>query len=225
MKSPNARVSIATVSRTINGIPTVTPQLSRRVWKVIEELGYYPNTQARALVSGRSRIFGLIVSENTNPFFPEIVQGFEDIAVQHSYEVLLTSTVHDAKRRTTSTQASSCSVCTTETSPVLAFASTTSFVSWRWFTCCMTSEFASPANSIRAMQLFSGSPVMSIHFVSPPVAATTPMRTASGACRAQGREPASPAGRCRIADREFRSPHRMARRYRRRARNSSLYWC
>jgi LacI family transcriptional regulator len=93
-----ARVSIATVSRTINGVPTVTPQLSRRVWKVIEELGYYPNTQARALVSGRSRIFGLIVSEITNPFFPEIVQGFEDMAVQHNYEVLLTSTVHDPKR-------------------------------------------------------------------------------------------------------------------------------
>jgi len=93
-----ARVSIATVSRTINGIPTVTPQLSRRVWKVIEELGYYPNTQARALVSGRSRTFGLIVSEITNPFFPEIVQGFEDIAVQNNFEVLLTSTVHDPKR-------------------------------------------------------------------------------------------------------------------------------
>jgi LacI family transcriptional regulator len=91
-------VSIATVSRTINGVPTVTPQLSRRVWKVIEELGYYPNTQARALVSGRSRIFGLIVSEITNPFFPEIVQGFEDLAVQHNYEILTTSTVHDPKR-------------------------------------------------------------------------------------------------------------------------------
>jgi LacI family transcriptional regulator len=93
-----AKVSIATVSRTINGVPTVTPQLSRRVWKVIEELGYYPNTQARALVSGRSRIFGLIVSEITNPFFPEIVQGFEDIAVQNNYEILTTSTVHDPAR-------------------------------------------------------------------------------------------------------------------------------
>lgn len=93
-----AKVSIATVSRTINGVPTVAPQLSRRVWKVIEELGYYPNTQARSLVSGRSRIFGLIVSEITNPFFPEVVQGFEDIAVQHNYEVLITSTVHDSKR-------------------------------------------------------------------------------------------------------------------------------
>jgi len=65
---------------------------------VIDELGYYPNTQARALVSGRSRIFGLVVSEITNPFFPEIVQTFENLAVENNYEILLTSTVHDPKR-------------------------------------------------------------------------------------------------------------------------------
>lgn len=93
-----AKVSTATVSRTINHVPTVDPQLAKRVWKVVDELGYYPNTQARALVSGKSRIFGLIVSEITNPFFPEIVQSFEDIAVQHNYEILLTSTIHDPKR-------------------------------------------------------------------------------------------------------------------------------
>jgi LacI family transcriptional regulator len=93
-----AKVSTATVSRTINRVPSVDPQLAKRVWKVVEELGYYPNTQARALVSGKSKIFGLIVSEITNPFFPEIVQSFEDIAVQHNYEILLTSTVHDPKR-------------------------------------------------------------------------------------------------------------------------------
>ena len=93
-----AKVSTATVSRAINRIPTVDPQLSKRVWKVVEELGYYPNTQARALVSGRSRIFGLIVSEITNPFFPEIVQTFENLAVANNYEILLTSTVHDPKR-------------------------------------------------------------------------------------------------------------------------------
>ena len=92
-----AKVSTATVSRTINRVPTVNPQLARRVWNVVEELGYYPNTQARALVSGRSRIFGLVVSEITNPFFPEIVEVFESIAVQHHYEILLTSTGHDPK--------------------------------------------------------------------------------------------------------------------------------
>ncbi len=93
-----AKVSTATASRAINRVSTVDPQLSRRVWKVVEELGYFPNTQARALASGRSRIFGLIVSEITNPFFPEIVQTFENLAVENNFEILLTSTVHDPKR-------------------------------------------------------------------------------------------------------------------------------
>lgn len=93
-----ARVSTATVSRTINRIPSVQPQLARRVWRAVEELGYFPNTQARALVSGRSRTFGLIVSEITNPFFPEIIHVFEETALQHNYEILLTSTVHDPER-------------------------------------------------------------------------------------------------------------------------------
>jgi len=93
-----AKVSTATVSRAINHVATVDPQLAKRVWKVVDELGYYPNTQARALVSGRSRIFGLVVSEITNPFFPEIVQVFEEMAVENGYEILLVSTVHDPKR-------------------------------------------------------------------------------------------------------------------------------
>ena len=93
-----AKVSTATVSRAINHVPTVSPRLAKRVWKVVDELGYFPNTQARALVSGRSRIFGLIVSDITNPFFPEIVQTFEHLAVENNYEILLTSTIHDPKR-------------------------------------------------------------------------------------------------------------------------------
>jgi DNA-binding LacI/PurR family transcriptional regulator len=93
-----AHVSIATVSRTINNIPTVNPEIAKRVWQVIDELDYFPNTQARALVSGRSKLFGLIVSEITNPFFPELIQGFEDIAVANGYEILVSSTNHEPKR-------------------------------------------------------------------------------------------------------------------------------
>ncbi len=84
-----ANVSIATVSRTIHRVPTVDPILARRVRKIIEQEGYYPNTHARALASGRSRIFGLMVSEITNPFFPEIVQTFIELGVEHSYEILV----------------------------------------------------------------------------------------------------------------------------------------
>ena len=93
-----ARVSIATVSRTINHVPTVNAQMAKRVWDAIRELNYFPNTQARALVSGRSRLLGLIVSEITNPFFPELIQGFEDIAVENGYEILVSSTNYDPDR-------------------------------------------------------------------------------------------------------------------------------
>ncbi len=93
-----ANVSIATVSRTINRASTVNPKLAKRVWEAIEKLDYFPNTQARALVSGRSRLLGLIVSEITNPFFPELIQGFEDIAVEHGYEILISSTNYDPGR-------------------------------------------------------------------------------------------------------------------------------
>src|SRR5882757_8809861 len=93
-----ANVSIATVSRTINHVPTVNPEIAKRVWEVIDELDYFPNTQARALVSGRSKLLGLIIPEITNPFFPELIQGFEDIAVQNGYEILVSSTNKDPAR-------------------------------------------------------------------------------------------------------------------------------
>ena len=92
-----ARVSIATVSRTINHVPTVDPVLAARVWKAVTDLNYFPNTQARALVSGKSRLLGLVVSEITNPFFPELIQEFEQIAVARGYEILIGSTNYETK--------------------------------------------------------------------------------------------------------------------------------
>jgi DNA-binding LacI/PurR family transcriptional regulator len=93
-----ARVSTATVSRTINGSDKVTPETKERVRRAIEQLGFYPNTWARALGSGRSNLYGLIISDITNPFFPELVKSFEDIAVQHGQEVLVANTNYDPAR-------------------------------------------------------------------------------------------------------------------------------
>lgn len=93
-----AKVSIATVSRTMNRVPSVNPKMAKRVWDAIQDLGYFPNTQARALGSGRSGILGLVVSDITNPFFPELIQGFEDVAVKAGYEILVSSTNYDPAR-------------------------------------------------------------------------------------------------------------------------------
>jgi len=90
-----AKVSIATVSRTINSSPLVSERLNQRVWQAIRQLNYLPNTHARTLVSGRSRIFGIIVENITNPFFPDLIQSFESIAVANGYEILVSSTNSD----------------------------------------------------------------------------------------------------------------------------------
>ena len=86
-----ARVSHSTVSRVINQVTTVDPKLVRRVQAVIQEAGYRPNYQARALARGRSHTVGLIVSELSggNPFFSEIILYFERAAVEQGYEVLI----------------------------------------------------------------------------------------------------------------------------------------
>jgi DNA-binding LacI/PurR family transcriptional regulator len=93
-----AKVSTATVSRTINGSNAVTPATADRVWKAIHELNYHPNTHARTLSSGKSHIYGLIISDITNPFFPDLVKGFETVAVERQYEVIVTNTEYNPER-------------------------------------------------------------------------------------------------------------------------------
>ncbi len=96
-----ARVSTATVSRVINGTAFVAPETAERVRDAIQALNFYPDVNARTLGSGRSGMYGLIISDITNPYFPELVKAFEDIAVEHNQEVLIANTNYDPKRMET----------------------------------------------------------------------------------------------------------------------------
>jgi LacI family transcriptional regulator len=96
-----ANVSTATVSRTLNQSGPVKAATARKVWRAVSALNYYPNSHARALVSGRSRLIGLIVSDITNPFFPELIRSFEKLAADHQYDLLVTSTDYETARMTT----------------------------------------------------------------------------------------------------------------------------
>ncbi len=93
-----AGVSLATVSRVVNDHGKVQPALVERVRAAIHETGYLPDGSARTLSSGRSRLFGVIISNLTNPFFPELLQSFEEKAVSLGYEVLVASTAYDLQR-------------------------------------------------------------------------------------------------------------------------------
>ncbi|MBE3577977.1 MAG: LacI family DNA-binding transcriptional regulator [Limnochordales bacterium] len=85
-------VSPATVSRILNGHPTVSPELRERVLQLARELNYQPNAVARSLVSSRSRLLGVVIPDISNPFFPDVVRAVEDVAAQHGYSVLLSNT-------------------------------------------------------------------------------------------------------------------------------------
>jgi len=95
-----ANVSTATVSRTLNQSGPVKAATARKVWRAVTELNYYPNSHARALVSGRSRLIGLIVSDISNPFFPELIEAFQSLAAEKQYDILLTSTDYLTERMT-----------------------------------------------------------------------------------------------------------------------------
>ena len=78
--------------------------LAKRVRKAVEELEYTPDTRARSLVSGRSRMLGLIVTLITNPFYPELIQSFENLAADRGYDILIGSTNYEPNRKLTCIQ-------------------------------------------------------------------------------------------------------------------------
>ena len=93
-----ANVSTATVSRVINGFPGVREKTVARVRRAIAETNYVPNPNARSLRMGRTRLFGLIVSDVNNPFFPELIDAFEGLASSEGIEVIFTHTNYDPQR-------------------------------------------------------------------------------------------------------------------------------
>lgn len=84
-----AAVSTATVSYVINESRYVSPELKSRVLEAIGQLGYYPDDNARSLRSKKTSTIGLIVPDNSNPFFAEIAKGVEDAGFEAGYTVIL----------------------------------------------------------------------------------------------------------------------------------------
>src|SRR5258708_8459961 len=93
-----AGVSTKTVSRVVNNQGEISELTRQHVLGVINDLGYRPNGLARSLVSGKSHTGGLIIPDITDPFFPEVMLGVENIARQHGYNVFLCNTNDDPQQ-------------------------------------------------------------------------------------------------------------------------------
>jgi len=93
-----ARVSVATVSRALNGQPGVGERTRRRIRTLASQMNYRPHANARALVTGHSPFLGLVVPDITNPFFPSLARGAEEEAFCRGYSLLLLNTNWDQGR-------------------------------------------------------------------------------------------------------------------------------
>lgn len=93
-----AGVSTATVSNVLNKTGKVGRRTHMHVLSTVKRLGYFPNVHARHLASRDSRTLGIIVSDIENPFFPEVIKGFETRARQLCYDAILSDTNYDPRR-------------------------------------------------------------------------------------------------------------------------------
>lgn len=84
-----AGVSMATVSRVVNGNPNVKPMTRKKVLGAIERLGYRPNAVARGLASKKTTTVGVIIPDISSLFFSELARGIEDIATMYKYNIIL----------------------------------------------------------------------------------------------------------------------------------------
>jgi LacI family transcriptional regulator len=91
-----ARVSIKTVSRVVNGELTVSAETAARVREAIDRLGYRPNQLARSLQGRRSRTIGLMIADISNPFYAGCVKAVEEMARERGYAVILCASDEDA---------------------------------------------------------------------------------------------------------------------------------
>ncbi|WNB90775.1 LacI family DNA-binding transcriptional regulator [Bacillus sp. NEB1478] len=93
-----ANVSIATVSRIVNGLPGYTEDTKKKVQEAIEALGYQPNAIARGLINKRTQTIGVLFPEVSGMLSSEVLEGVENAAHDGGFSVIVCNTTSSGKR-------------------------------------------------------------------------------------------------------------------------------
>lgn len=93
-----AGVSVATVSRVLNGQNSVTYKTKLKVEEAINKLNYEPSVLGRNLRNSESRILLILIPQISNPFYTEIIKGIEQTAISLHYNILLCETDSSPQR-------------------------------------------------------------------------------------------------------------------------------
>jgi LacI family transcriptional regulator len=98
MVAEKAEVSVNTASRAINNKPDINEETKKRILKVAQELGYVQNATAVALRTKKTRTLGVVIADNRNPFYAEVLNGMEEAAREKNYHIILVNTQRDYKK-------------------------------------------------------------------------------------------------------------------------------
>ncbi|GEQ61716.1 catabolite control protein A [Vagococcus lutrae] len=93
-----ANVSMATVSRVVNGNQNVKPVTRKKVLEVIERLDYRPNAVARGLASKKTTTVGVIIPDVSNIYFSSLARGIDDVATMYKYNIILANSDGNAEK-------------------------------------------------------------------------------------------------------------------------------
>ncbi|MCI1902839.1 MAG: catabolite control protein A [Enterococcaceae bacterium] len=93
-----ANVSMATVSRVVNGNPNVKPATRKKVLEVIDRLDYRPNAVARGLASKKTTTVGVIIPDISNLYFSSLARGIDDVATMYKYNIILANSDGDDQK-------------------------------------------------------------------------------------------------------------------------------
>ena len=93
-----AGVSMATVSRVVNGNKNVKENTRKKVLEVIDRLDYRPNAVARGLASKRTTTVWVVIPDITNTYFAALAKGIDDIAEMYKYNIVLANSDEDDEK-------------------------------------------------------------------------------------------------------------------------------
>jgi len=91
-----ANVSINTVSRALNNKGDVNKETQGRIERIAREMNYVPNQLARSLHQKQTGTIGVVVTDNSNPFYARMIKGIEDFACSCGYSIILCNSDEDA---------------------------------------------------------------------------------------------------------------------------------
>jgi LacI family transcriptional regulator/LacI family purine nucleotide synthesis repressor len=93
-----AGVSTTTVSHVLNKTRFVSVEGKAKVEDAVMQLNYVPNTVARSLKGGSSRVLGMLVTDSNNPFYADLIQWVDQVAYRHGYNLILCNTQGNIER-------------------------------------------------------------------------------------------------------------------------------